>query len=108
MAADPAARFFDPMHNEDWPIRPQPEILRDAAIEARGQARGKNLCVGIRTQLNGHLGLLILKRLLKPGRHGHSKVSASAQTLERNYACPGDGRTTGNYNRRETPTVVLR
>src|ERR1700731_816631 len=39
MAADPAARFFDPMHNEDRPIRPQPEILRDSAIEARGQAQ---------------------------------------------------------------------
>ena len=79
MAADPASGFFDPMHDEGWPVQPQPEALRDTAIKVRGRDLWKNLCV--ETQLNGHLGLLILKRLLKPGRHGHSKVSASAQTL---------------------------
>jgi hypothetical protein len=81
MAADPATGFFNPMHDKGWPVRPQPEALRDAAIKASCEASWKNLCVEIRTQLNGNVGLLILKRLLKPGRHSHSRVSASVRTL---------------------------
>ncbi|HVE22727.1 MAG TPA: hypothetical protein VNC39_12180 [Acidocella sp.] len=45
MTAESAARFFDPMHDEDWPVRPQPEALHQIEVKACDLAHWKKIFV---------------------------------------------------------------